>query len=314
VRVGVAIACGLAASTVVDVAFGTEHRRLCEESDVRIEGKPAEGWADALGRVCGDLLAMKDRDTSASVRLLASDDDLVVEVTLADGRSAIRRIKSPFALRAALEALLTLPPRPAEPPPAPAPLAPAPVPTASEAPAAGAAPPPAKVERAGTAELALSAAGRVGGGGATSLAPTAEANLITGNWLFGLWARWDVVQHTSAPNAQDFEMDTVGAGLGFARRTALSRLDLDIGFSPRLIVETQNHEIDDDDETRVATDVRLAAFARVVLGHGALRPFAAIDGEISPGRLRRELRLAPALPALPAWSTGIAVGVSWTAP
>jgi hypothetical protein len=279
----VLIACLLALASTVTVARATQHQRACEGSDVRIEGTPTERWAGAVERVCTELAAMKDRDASASVRLIASGEDLVVD-----------------------------------PAPAPAVAAPvvSPTPSAIESPSASPRPDVSRPDaaRARAVELALSTSGRVGGGGSTSLAPTLETNLIAGHWLFGLWARWDVIQHTSAPLADDFEMDRIGAGLAVARRIDLSAVDLDIGFSPRFIVETQSHEIGDEDETRSATDIRLGSFARVMFGRAPVRVFATVDGEVSPGRLRREVRLAPALPALPAWSAGVALGVAWTSP
>ncbi|MBX3225743.1 MAG: hypothetical protein KIT84_30800 [Labilithrix sp.] len=307
---------------------------ICAEPDVTMEGQPGDKWRDAVAVVCADLGALKDRDPTATVRLVAAGDDLVVEVTLADGRTALRRVREPLALRRVLEALLSLPPTPTPTPtptqPAPADLA-KPPPEVHENESGSTAPvlsgdrqppPPPVAERptpppvartTPTAELSVSTAGRAGGG-AWSVAPTAEASLLFGHWQLGLSARWDVVQHMNARRAEDFEMESLAVGLAVARRIDLGRVDLDVGFSPRLVVETQSHEIDDDDETESATDVRAAAFGRFSFGRGALRPFLAVDAELSPARVRRKIHLAPELPPLPPWSAGLALGLTWSSP
>ncbi len=298
--------------------------RLCEDADVRIEGQPGVRWADALDRVCADLRSMKDRDTSASIRFIVSEPDLLVEVTLGDGRSAIRRVSRPLALHGALEALLLLPPEPASASPEPAPPEPVrPRETVSPPPLAQAVanpPAPPRSDRLGTAELAFSGVGRVAGNGYPSLGAAAEAYLSTGTWLFGLWARWDAYQHVPAPSELDLETETMGAGVAAARRIDLRAFALDIGFAPRLYVETQSYDRpipgtdEDEDKTETMTDVRLATFGRALFGRGPIRFFAGVDAEVSPARLRRKVRIDPTLPALPAWSAGISVGVSWTAP
>lgn len=279
------------------------------------EGELAEKWRDALAVACVDLAAMKDRDATAAIRLVPSGDDVILEVTLADGRSALRRVREPLALRSVLEALVALPPTraPAPPPPPREESRPPPPPPSPLREPDVDRPSPSVTKASPTAELSLSLAGRAGGG-ARSLAPTADASLLFGHWQLGLSARWDVAQEMSAPRADDFEMESLAAGLVVARRMELGRFDLDVGFSPRLVVETQSHEIDDDDQTGTATDVRAAVFTRLSYGRGPLRPFATLDGELSPARVRRKIFLAPELPALPAWSAGLALGVAWSSP
>lgn len=316
-RFGLVVALTLALSMWSAVASADGATKVCEESNVKIEGKANERWSEALAHVCADVAAIRDRDPDASVRVVASDDDVSIDVTLSDGRTATRRVRAPYALRGALEALLALPPAPA--------AAPAPTARPSEArerppsPPDGAtnivsSTPPAAGASRRTAELSLGTAGRVAGAGIFSLAPTAEASLFVGDWMLGLSARWDVVQSASAPRAHDFERDSAGVGLVVARRIGARYFDFDLGLSPRLVVETQSHEIDDEDVTFSATDVRLGGFTRLTLGHGAIRPFAMFDVEVSPARLRRNVRLASQLPALPAWGAGLSFGLAWTTP
>jgi len=314
----------LAATTASRAAPGAG-LDLCEGAMVRLEGHPGPAWKDTLERLCARVLTMRDRDPSASLRLVAEGTSLVVEVTLGDGRTAIRRIESPSSFDAVLEALLTLPPSSAGPGAPPA-LPPASAPSSPTTAAASAPPPlpppgdspPRKVESDSTAEIALAAVGRVAGNGSTSIGGAAEAFLPTGRWRLGLWARWDAFQTVSAPPAMDYEIDTAGVGIAVARRVELGPAAIDIGFAPRLIVETESFEVaeldGEDDETRTTTDVRLATFGRAVFGRGPVRGFVGLDAELSPARVRRKVRSDPRLPALPAWSAGLSLGVSWTAP
>lgn len=284
---------------------------------MKIEGTANERWSEALAHVCADVAAIRDRDPDAITRVVAKGDDVSIEVTLSDGRTARRSVQAPYALRGALEALLVLPPPPPMPAPAPPVAAPSPPPSDARektAPSAIESPPVSPASSRRTAELSVGTAGRVAGAGILSVAPTAEASLFVGDWMLGLSARWEVVQSATAPRAHDFERDSAGAGLVVARRIGARGFDLDLGLSPRLVVETQSHEIDEEDENLSATDVRLGAFTRVTLGRGPIRPFAMFDMEVSPARLRRNVRLASQLPALPAWSAGLSLGLSWTTP
>lgn len=318
-RFGLVVACTLALSMWSAAAFADGGMNACEESNVKIEGTANERWSEALAHVCADVAAIRDRDPEAITRVIANGDDVTIEVTLSDGRTARRSVQAPYALRGALEALLVLPPPPPEPAPAaPVAVPPAPPPDAREkvAPSSVESMPvsasPGSPRR--TAELSIGTAARVAGAGILSVAPTAEASLFVGDWMLGLSARWEVVQSATAPRAHDFERDSAGAGLVVARRIGARGFDLDLGLSPRLVVETQSHEIDEEDENLSATDVRLGAFTRVTLGRGPIRPFAMFDMEVSPARLRRNVRLASQLPALPAWGAGLSLGLSWTTP
>lgn len=294
---------------------------MCSNADVRAEGPLDPRWSDAVARLCDDLQAMKDRDPDARVRLTASAEDVLVEVTLPDGRGTIRRVRRPHALRDSLEALLTLPPERRDPEPPRAAVSTVAAPPPPE-------PAPLRTSPFVGAEIALGVGGRVAGSSHLALGGAAEAYLIAGHWLFGLWARWDAFQRVGTPSDVEVDIDTVGAGVTFARRYRLgSSAELDVGVVPRLIVENQRWERDarpgspvpegegeaeDEEGSRTTTDVRVATLGRVHFGRGPLRPFVGIDAEVSPARLRRPSRAAEGIPALPAWSAGLIVGVSWT--
>jgi len=162
-------------------------------------------------------------------------------------------------------------------------------------------------------EISFDLAGRIAGGEYRSVAPTLAASLVVQRWLFGLCARWDLAQTADVASPAVFEMDTVGAGIAVARRLDVRIGYLDVGFSPRLLAESQSFEASGKEISRSASDVRLASFARLAFGHGAFRFAVGLDGELSPARVRREIRLDAVLPPLPAWSAGLSAGLSWTA-
>jgi hypothetical protein len=291
------------------VALATEQDAVCEDSRVRVQGHPDPRWLEPITRACDDLRVASDSDSSATVRIVPNGPDLVVEVTLADGRSAVRRISDPSTLEPTLEALLETPPAPRAQPTTPAP-APARTPDGAGRREPSSAPP----ESASFGvEIGGSLAGRIAGSeGYFSPAPSAFAQLRARTWLFGMSARWDFIQLKSDVDVRGFEMETTAVGLALARRFSPSFGNVDVGVSPRLLEETQSYVTDSREIVFRDADVRLAAFARSALGHGAWRFFLEADAELSTSRVRREVRLDPSLPPLPAWSAGLGLGLQWS--
>ena len=310
----------LATSSVARAAPGD-----CEGLRLHVEGAVAPRWQTAIDHACAELSSLPGTDPTAEVRLRARDRDLTVVVTLADGRSATRHLRSPTELRGALEALLVVPPeaRPAASDPALVAAAASPA-----APPEGWSSSPNDIPPAAPAEAAtgLSAAeptlgvelgaglgGRVAARGYLSAALDGLAQVRIGSWLFGAVFRWDFIGQKSAPLVKVFEMESVGAGLAVGRRFPLGFGSLDAGVSPRLVVETQSYENDSGEHSMSASDARLGAYARLALGKSSLRPVIALDGELSPARLRRVVQLDPNLPPLPSWSAGLSAAVVWGA-
>jgi hypothetical protein len=240
------------------------------------------------------------------------DRDLALEVTVADGRFAARRITSPDALLATLEALIVVPtpeaPLVAEEPP---PTITSAWPSLEES-----APPPrpAPAESNVAIELGGALGGRVAAHGYLSAAPAGFAEIRVGSWLLGALIRWDVIGSKSAPLVDVFEMETVVVGIVVARRVGLGFGSIDAGLSPRVAVETQTFEGGTGEQSLSATDVRLGAFGRLAFGKSALRPIVELDADLSPSRLRRMVQLDPRLPELPSWSAGLSAGLAFTAP
>src|ERR1019366_4737849 len=279
------------------------------------------------------------------------EDDLILEATLSDGRAALRRVKTAAALESALEALFELPPLPSIPPrdtsgthsevgarldtqdpaltsasasaPAPAPATIPPRDTSgphsevgarldTQDPALASAPAPAL--RIGVDLGGLAAARIAGPGPYTSAGVSGFAQLDVGPWGLGVDARWDAFEWISG-DGPDLEMATLALGLTIARRFRLRFGDVDAGVVPRLVAETQSDSVAAGENTLASTDIRGAAFVRAAFGHARpLRALVEVDAELSPNRVRHSYRLDPGLPALPAWSAGLAVGFAWAEP
>ena len=295
-------------------AWAAQPRLECDESRVRILGRPDERWLEPIRRACDQLVATPDVDTTAQVRIIPEDANLMVLVTTSDGRSTVRRVTNSDELAPTLQALLELPPPPVvrRPPVAPAPPAPSTIegPPAYAAPPTGAAVSGSELPRGFGVELGGAVGGRVSGGrGFVSLAPSISAQLRAGAWIFGIAARWEVLTWGDS-DVDSFEMETVAAGVFAAHRFHVGFIDLDVGGSPRFVAETQGYTAATGERSATVTDIGLAAIVRATFGRSAVRVFTEIDAELFPDRLRRDIRTDPALPPLPAWSAGLGAGVA----
>ena len=294
-------------------ARALEPGAVCEDARVRIHHPPDERWLASIVRACEEIGAMPDNDPDARVRIVPVDGDLIVEVTLKDGRSTLRRVTSPASLLPTLEALLTVPPARPE-PAAPAPE-PAPPPSVAEPRYRPPLPPPLPQPPSFGIELGGALGGRVSGAqGYLSFAPSGFAALRAGSWLLGMTVRWDVFETKAGLAANNFEMETLGAGLSVARRFRPAIGSMDVGVGPRLITETQSYDAASGERSGSLTDVRLASFARFALGQSELRGYLEADAELSPARIRRVISIDPDLPSLPAWSVGVGAGLAWGQP
>lgn len=329
----------LSVASLAGSADARANDRVCDGARIHVAGDVERRWRAAIDAACSAMATLPGVDPTAHVRMAAIDRDLALEVTLADGRFASRRVLSPDALLATLEALLVVPPSAAseasevnevpevsrastakaddggrvervQPPSAMGSSSTWPrleEPAPSQRPANG--------EPTTAIELGGGAGGRVAAQGYLSASVSGFADIRVGNWLLGTLIRWDVLGTKSAPLVDVFEMETVVAGIAVARRVRLGFGSLDAGVSPRLAVETQTFESGAAGESSLSsTDVRLGAFGRLSFGKSALRPIIEVDADVSPSRLRRVTQLDPRLPALPSWSAGLSAGLAWTAP
>ncbi len=283
----------------------------CVDPRVRLEGEIDSKWIEPIVRVCEDLAKMPGVDSAARLRIIASGDQIIVIVTLEDGRTAVRRLQAGADLRTTVEALMTVPPSPkpeVEAPPVAIPEPPRTTLPAQEPASAAAAP------ATTTMEIGVAVSGRLANRPTyLSLGSSAYAGLRVGRWLVGVSARWDAVQRPARRSTlEGLAMDSFGTGFLVAGRVAGSNaVALDVGATTLLLVESQSHVKDGDDRAGSATDVRLGVVGRVHLGPRALRFTVAVDAEISPSRTRRTIRIDEALPPLPAWSIGLGLGATW---
>lgn len=284
----------------------------CSDARILIEGPLDPVWARAVLELCEGLHELPDLDPKIVVRIISSRPDVILEASLPDGRTALRRVRAPADLRPTLEALATVPPAP--PPP---PAAPVPTPAAPPPPLPAAAPPPRRAASALGLELGVSADARVEGGPAyLSAGPAAYAALRPGAWMVALQLRWQLAQTVVEGRPRGFEMSTVGLGFLVGRRfTVTPAVHVDVGATTSLLVQSQEYKPhgggEDDEVGASAIDARFGPLARLILGRGAWRGLISLDADLSPVRLRRSYRVDAATPYFPTYGVGLNVGACW---
>ena len=286
-------------------------RATCGRAQLHVEGDLSASWLEALRQVCADLGNTDDVDPSARLRITPAGAEVIVDVELADGRMARRRVHGPADLRLTLEALVTLPTAAkAKPSDDAAAFVPAPAPTRDSTIISS----PAISTLA--IEVGAAFEGRIANAPTyLSTGPQAYAGLRVGAWLLGVTGRWSVLETLARNDTASLKMDTVGAGFLVARRVARTpAIAFDVGAESLLVVDSANYRVEEDDRSASAMDLRLGIVGRLHAGVAPLRWTLAIDGELSPSRLRGAVRLDPALPSLPSWSAGLAVGACWSEP
>ena len=289
----------------------------CNEQRVRVEGTLAPQWLEPVVKLCETLASMPDVDASAQLRVVGAGDDVIVEVTLGDGRSTLRRVRAPSDLPLTVEALVAVPPESAAPPATsrlvarPEPVAPAPTPRLEFGPALGVHP-----VRHVTIEVGATLVGRVAGNPIyLSIGLTGYAGLRSGPWLLALLARWDGYQNVMDERPKDFEMTTAGGGVEVLRRLVeRSDFALEGGLTAWLLGETQAHRVEGEEHAGSIVDTRLGLLSRALFGEGPLRYLVTFDAELSPARVHRDLHIERGLPILPGYSVGFGGGVAWEVP
>lgn len=284
---------------------------VCPNGRVIVQGALGEEWLEPVARVCEHFGNIRDSDPSATLLIVPSGDEIEARATLGDGRTAVRRVRSPNELEMTVEALVVLPPRTSAKSEAPTP----PAPTARE-------------ERPGAAQSAAEPLGAVGveiGAallGRLARAPTylsagmeLHAGIRPGGWILGLSARFEPIQALTQPNPPEFEMSTAGAGFFVARDLVRGRhAGLDCGVSASLVSDTQSTQPGADEIGGTQTDVLLGALVRGRLGGHTWQFAPSAEVDISPSRLRRDSRIDDALPPLPSWSIAVGIGATFEEP
>jgi hypothetical protein len=275
-----------------------------------IHGAPTSDWQRAIDQVRLRVNDGQDLDRCASLLLEPLGTAMSVRVDTSASRSATRHIGNPQMLVRTVEALLVLPPPVvgshgdiSDPKELPGEQDEIVQPVAA----------PSSV-RAAHLEVGLGAGGRLGGsptygsGGISGF-----ANLALDHWVLGIGAKWDMVQDlVTMASPSGFNMQTFGVGVALGRRFELGQFNVDAMLGPEVTVESQEAEGAADGLGGTASDVRVDLALRASVPRtGKTRFFAAGDADASPSRLRRTKQLDPGLPELPAWSSGIHIGIMW---
>jgi hypothetical protein len=273
---------------------------------LELDGKPE--WESEIPELRARLLALEHVDPCARVTIRSETGGVLVNVTSGE-RSATRFVTSPADLVRTVEALVVLPP---------------PAPDRTQATPASATPTEAALRSAPAPsathmELVAAAAARlggnpllVGGGIATS------AGLVDHGWLVGVSARWEfAANYVSAIAPAGFSMGAGAVGVELGHRWELGAFSGDALVGPSVVLESQEAygpPTAKDGIEGSAIDARINLKLRASgPSSSRLRVYAAGDVEVSPRRLVRPKQLDPELPPLPAWSSGLAIGVLWRA-
>ncbi len=302
---GLALGSGLFAPRAWAEATG---KCLGPELSVAVPAGPE--WRTAVEQLTERLRGLKDLDKCARVTVRGDSAAVILQISTGDGREAKRRVKSVSELLIAAEAVLVLPPSlsPLSPPP------PSLV-SARELP-----PVDAKLSSGASTvihiELGFAGALRFGGGPAFAAGGAATfAEVALDSWLLAINARYEITTALlTEPTATDFVMQSSSVGISAGRRFRLGGLNVDGLLGPNAVLENEDADELDREIHGAAADLRLSATMRISgPPSSSVRAFASGDFEASPARLRSSKTLDQSLPTLPWWSSGVAVGVLWSA-
>jgi nitrate reductase NapAB chaperone NapD len=284
----------------------------CAGPEIGIEAAVTKRWPTAIDAVRKHIAALEGLDRCARVDLVSAGREIVVVITLRDGRIATRSAVDVEDVEEILDALLVLPDiHPPE-------VAP-PVEGAEEPPLAATsnlAPPPLPMDTSQKNsvptgfDIGIGAGGRMSGGpvyGGASV--TAHANLFRGRWRLGVTGRADLV-NVPVHNIDRGEVvfDSSALGLVAGPRLQAWKFDIDLAVGASLVAQEQKAR----DVRRHEHDVspRLLTMLRVARGSAAIRPHIAIDGEL--GNPFSSDALSAPFVGWPFWSVGLGVGLSWS--
>lgn len=268
----------------------------CLSAQLHAELEGLSDWEAHIGPVRAQLRGSRV-DPCARVDVRAQGQQVVVSVTSRE-RATSRTLGDPSELERTVEALVVLPPL---------------IETSAERPPRDVGAKLVSGAEPTHVELAAGAAMRLGGNVYAGGGPALMADVVVDRYLLGISGRWDVAEgYVSEPTASGFSMESGAIGVLLGRRLDLGRAWLDVILEANVVVESEEGGGTPDEIGGETADVRAGLGARLVVdGRSRVHPYFLLDAEASPSRLTTPRQLDPALPTLPAWSTGLAVGLLW---
>ena len=289
---------------------------MCVSPHVHLELAGRSEWEAEVPALRARLASLSHVDACARVTIRVEGTGASVNVT-SGSRTATRHLTAPSELVRTVEALVVLP---------------APVDAADEAPLVDprpdapepaqrhqGSPEPVRPVLGSHMEFSAAASARLGGNPLIVGAGLAvSAGLVEGNWLVGVDARWEFADgFVSANPPSGFSMDSGAIGVAVGHRSRIGAFACDALLGPTFVIESQEADGPAPASDGIGTS---AVDGRVDLTLRATGPttsrvrmYAAGDIEVSPHRLAHPKQLDPGLPPLPAWSSGLALGVAWGA-
>jgi hypothetical protein len=302
------ISCALGIFGFCGSARAAAEEAPCVSPRIHLELESRPEWAAEIPALVTRLRALEHVDACAQVTIRAEPNGVSVNVT-SGGRSASRLLTDPSELLRTVEALVVLPP-PIEEPTRPAPVEVPP----PEAPPAPRAAPSSHMEIGGAVSVRVGGSPLMVGGGVASF-----AGLLDAGWIFGVNARWNFADgFVAAPTPAGFNMQSGAIGFAVGRRAEAEPLAYDVLLGPTLVLESEEAFSatpgPSDGIGASALDARIdATFRASGPTSSRVRFYAAGDVEVSPWRAFHKKQLDPDLPPLPAWTSGLSLGLIWGA-
>jgi len=298
------VACSLGMLALSGIRRAAAEESPCTAPRVQVDLDANPEWLAEVPGLRARLQALDHIDACAEVTIVAEPGGASVTVT-SGGRTATRHLTVPGELARTVEALVVVPAPETEPAAA---LDHDEQPRPPRAAASGAAP---------SMEIGVGPEGRVGGhplmlaGGLSAF-----AELVSHRWLLGVNARFEFADvFISAAPPSGFTMDSGGIGVAVGRRLELGSLHGDALLGPMLVLESEEAFGSGAGNEGIGGSVLDARVSFTFRLSGAvsdrLHLYAAGDVELSPKRLASPKQLDPELPPLPAWTSGLAVGLAW---
>jgi hypothetical protein len=263
-------------------------------------------WDTATARLTSHLRSFVDLDRCARVTVRPDARGAILRITTSDGRETQRHVETVDELLLAAEALLVLPP---------APQGHGAKNSALELPP-NERKPPAPNSTSAHVELGAGGSLRFGGGPVyAGGGVSAFGGFALDHWLLTMAARVDLADgFVSQGTPTDFKMRSTAVSVSVGRRLDVGLASLDALLGANVVLESQDADDGDREIHGAAEDFRLGVALRVSGPRSAtIRAYAVGDFEGSPSRVRSNKYIDHSLPILPWWSSGVAVGILWSA-